>query len=790
MIRVHDISMETIEGRIEFPVSRSGNSKEPFLDARLILSSGPSLDGVHSIDRDSSRTIEVLRSFWCHLSSCCAPKKTFKAFGPGIFSRQGVVIYRGGFHENKLQSNVDEISILEIPNTLRIIGGFHAGRPHGVCKEYRYDRRKRQFLPVSFREWIHGVPQTGGTIFRGGQAHIDGDDSPQVSPRAQKNRSPQGMDRPLLQDQVEEQPFDPDTFQIPVYHLPDRNTFVHRRVSESAPLPDIEENALLRHRLNNPNDPITVEQLIRNLHLCLRYGQETTVRVQHKECVVILGNTGSGKSTLANALLGFEMEEIQGKTHERLYRVKGEGEIMRIGHGRLSQTFVPQAEPVTGSPLTIVDCPGYSDNRGAEINIANAVNIKQVLNSAKSVRFVVLLSYHSLMADRAKAVASLLKIIADLFGSLENLKQHKESILIGITMVPLGTTCEELKAYLKDDPAQVIPAMNHLVDCIFTYDPMNRSIADRLSVPSLREKILGSASICEESASFQTVLTPSDEKELETLCAELERKITHAIEEQRFTGAAETLRLLQSLDVIGHPRVEDLILETTFHIQQIFLEKIRDFKSYTLSSFFQEAIAIYTKICEGVMAFDTPFQEVFHLDELEAFFTTCYQRWKVVKEQEIAAKRLAQHVHNLSQVAESIETLRQKMDRFKSEQKDAFNILCADVERLKQNRDAFVETTTTRTATVRDHAIHARQQEIELATAPHQDQERASIASDQKRFTGRFTEHITRIQGLQHQFNQHHRTQVALLEAEFNTSQEQFEQELIALTEELQKQEK
>ena len=51
-------------------------------------------------------------------------------------------------------------------------------------------------------------------------------------------------------------------------------------------------------------------------------------------------------------------------------------EIMKIGHSKESKTFMPQVEHDKTNNLTYIDCPGFLDNRGAEINIANAVNIK------------------------------------------------------------------------------------------------------------------------------------------------------------------------------------------------------------------------------------------------------------------------------------------------------------------------------------------------------------------------------------------------------------------------------
>merc|ERR1712185_838424 len=88
-------------------------------------------------------------------------------------------------------------------------------------------------------------------------------------------------------------------------------------------------------------------------------------------------------------------------------------EVMKIGHLNKSATFLPAVHHDEGSGLTLCDCPGFLDNRGAEINIANACNIKQMIAQAKSVRVVVLINYDSLSADRGRGVKELAKARRD-----------------------------------------------------------------------------------------------------------------------------------------------------------------------------------------------------------------------------------------------------------------------------------------------------------------------------------------------------------------------------------------
>ena len=70
-----------------------------------------------------------------------------------------------------------------------------------------------------------------------------------------------------------------------------------------------------------------------------------------------------------------------------------------------------------GEGVAFADCPGFLDNRGFEINVANVVNVKQTIAAAESVVVVVIINYHSLLADRGKGVRDLVNILCGLFGA-------------------------------------------------------------------------------------------------------------------------------------------------------------------------------------------------------------------------------------------------------------------------------------------------------------------------------------------------------------------------------------
>ena len=98
---------------------------------------------------------------------------------------------------------------------------------------------------------------------------------------------------------------------------------------------------------------------------------------------------------------------------------------------------MPHIAADLGNPAqAYCDCPGFLDNRGAEINIANAVNIKRALQEAKCVKVLILINYFSLLADRGRGLTEMLEICIKLFGSTANLERFKDALLLGVTQAP------------------------------------------------------------------------------------------------------------------------------------------------------------------------------------------------------------------------------------------------------------------------------------------------------------------------------------------------------------------
>lgn len=68
--------------------------------------------------------------------------------------------------------------------------------------------------------------------------------------------------------------------------------------------------------------------------------------------------------------------------------------------------------------LVICDSPGFGDNAGVEVDIANGVGMINALHGAASVRVVVLLAYDALLSNRMRGAIEIGEIISNLFYDL------------------------------------------------------------------------------------------------------------------------------------------------------------------------------------------------------------------------------------------------------------------------------------------------------------------------------------------------------------------------------------
>ncbi len=354
---------------------------------------------------------------------------------------------------------------------------------------------------------------------------------------------------------------------------------------------------ILERKLNEPRTELTPTQSVSLLGHCVALGEQNAATVANKSAITTLGETGTGKSTSVNYWVGCEMTR---KTPEELEALgiqvgledvivvdpeSTKPEVAPIGHKIASHTFIPQIiEDPQCDTRVYLDCPGFSDNRGAEINIANAINIRKILQRAGGVKAVFLTRYQDF--DRGLGIERMENMCQQLFGSVDNLRRRQHSVLLGITKAPLYT--RNGKPFTQDRVCSVLtqsntPIAQILANRLFLFDPLDRGHdnPDFWSLERCRSEIAQLQSIPNREAAtlFQTVLTDSDRTHLLNTIRQLRPKITNAITQGEVAALGQHWQLLQRLQVIQHPEIEQLQGEVVLAINNAILQKVDAFKN-------------------------------------------------------------------------------------------------------------------------------------------------------------------------------------------------------------------
>jgi energy-coupling factor transporter ATP-binding protein EcfA2 len=332
---------------------------------------------------------------------------------------------------------------------------------------------------------------------------------------------------------------------------------------------------LLNAKLADPSRDLSTTQSISLIEHCARLGERNAASVNNKEVVMVLGNTGVGKSTFLNYLLGCDMKAVKpselGLTGlKRVVIVdprSARAEVMSIGHEN-SQTFMPQvATEPNHAHRVYCDCPGFSDNRGAEINIANSLNINRILQNATGVKAVFLTGYNGLFDDRGSSLQIMEDMCLQMFGGIDNLRRHKNAVRVGITKAPLFDDDEPVTRSMIREllTKSNRPVAQILANRVFLCDPLDRGgeDSDFWSRDRCRTEIAALESIPKNEATtlFQAVLTGNDQTKLKLIMRNRVEALVQALEQDDYPAAGDHWQSLARLRIIKNDEVETMLNE-------------------------------------------------------------------------------------------------------------------------------------------------------------------------------------------------------------------------------------
>ena len=280
-------------------------------------------------------------------------------------------------------------------------------------------------------------------------------------------------------------------------------------------------------------------------------------------------------------------------------------EVMKIGHEGRSATFMPKVilDP-NNSDKAYCDCPGFNDNRGSEINMANTINIKRVLHQSRGVKALFLTSYGELTSSRGAEALAMIAMCQQLFGSPANLSRYQDSVLVGITQAPLTDddepvtlanvrkSFENVCAVAKDRiPTEIIEILSAR---LFLLDPLDRGEEDTgfLPLSQWRTKIDNLTSIPQDAAGsvFQTILTDSDQVKLKHILRKRANALGVALKGDNYELAGRHWQSISRLNVIDNDEIEEMVGEYALSsIQHYVSGCVAAFKQSALGYQFDEA---------------------------------------------------------------------------------------------------------------------------------------------------------------------------------------------------------
>jgi len=149
-----------------------------------------------------------------------------------------------------------------------------------------------------------------------------------------------------------------------------------------------------------------------------------------KNCILLLGNTGSGKTTTVNFLNGVRLiptvKDFGSGIIQNVIEVDREQEgCGEIGHAMDSQTksifaYELKNSAYTEQELFLVDSCGFEDTEGSEVDISNAISLRNAMKTCFSLRPVVLVNASSIEADRGGGFKKLLSLITRFFSPIKD----------------------------------------------------------------------------------------------------------------------------------------------------------------------------------------------------------------------------------------------------------------------------------------------------------------------------------------------------------------------------------
>ena len=324
----------------------------------------------------------------------------------------------------------------------------------------------------------------------------------------------------------------------------------------------------------------------------LDMGSKEAARASGHDIVLVIGNTGVGKSTTVNYLHGCHLEESfqQENDIEGIIQVSpdsGVQTLMPIGHSGQSRTFIPTIAYSETTGIYFCDCPGFFEQRGKEISIANAINISNTIKQAKTIKLLLLIDYNSACGDpRGIFLEKLAEFLLNFFGATEQgeITKYLDSLIVGITKAPISNKGRAINA------KQVIANMDRSGKFI---DELREKLHERRTVvvdpidprvdgydrQAIITKITCDTKILQHTPKAMAFLKDDEKIILMKISNRARRTIIDSLTQRTLENIASELRKLKAIAIVEDQEINEGLREVSKCISGHFEEVARAYKT-------------------------------------------------------------------------------------------------------------------------------------------------------------------------------------------------------------------
>lgn len=277
------------------------------------------------------------------------------------------------------------------------------------------------------------------------------------------------------------------------------------------------------------------------------------VTTQDKEVVLIIGATGAGKSTFINYLANRPMEL---DTTQMEDAIVCKNPLAAIGHGMTSCTDKPQLYAHTN--FVLCDCPGFFDNRGIAVEVANAIGIQSLAKKSKKVKGIILIiDRSSITSTRGQGIELAIEQTLKFLGP--DMTKHLDSFMLLISKVP-NQKIESFYSTISNE-AQRFPLCSQLLkhNHLGFYSPLDDLDNNKSAVlnrNTILNKIAGFRGIPNSGQAFNIAISPSAELEVTGLMNLVGAKIRNHLKNSEFEPIPRLITVIESLNRLNIASIE------------------------------------------------------------------------------------------------------------------------------------------------------------------------------------------------------------------------------------------